>query len=182
MAAISSSLIAALCQGVNGRFFRRRLFFADPPFVLLLWDNGERTKTCQIQPSNRGLVLGSLASKMCRWSRRSCKPAISRKELANTVWELPDWKCPTGSVEAFAPVTVQRVPNRPQRQLFKELVGRYHYLGYTMPCGPRCEVVECVQFSSPAWRMKARDQWIGWDGGPLAGGNAGGSMGVSAIS
>jgi hypothetical protein len=24
-------------------------------------------------------------------------------------------------------------------------------------------VVGCVQFSSPAWRIKVRDQWIGWD-------------------
>ncbi|MGH8866329.1 MAG: Druantia anti-phage system protein DruA, partial [Burkholderiales bacterium] len=21
----------------------------------------------------------------------------------------------------------------------------------------------CLQFSSPAWRMKARNSWIGWD-------------------
>ncbi|MBC8507229.1 MAG: DUF4338 domain-containing protein [Chloroflexi bacterium] len=152
---------------------------------------------------------------------------ISRKELANTVCELLDWKRPAGglkaresrdllerlesqgvltlpdkkptgstaprkhkvaagtaspysalcgSVEEFSPVTVQRVQDRPQRQLFQELVGRYHYLGYAMPYGarlqylvyvtrPRREVVGCVQFSSPAWRMKARDQWIGWDDG-----------------
>jgi hypothetical protein len=80
----------------------------------------------------------------------------------------------TGSVEAFAPLDVERVESRQQRQLFSELLSRYHYLGYAMPYGarlqylvyvsrPRREVVGCVQFSSPAWRMKARDQWIGWD-------------------
>jgi len=80
----------------------------------------------------------------------------------------------TGSVEAFAPLDVQLVESRQQRRLFKELVSRYHYLGYAMPYGarlqylvyvsrPRREVVGCVQFSSPAWRMKVRDQWIGWD-------------------
>jgi len=152
---------------------------------------------------------------------------ISRKELANTVCELLDWRRPAGglkerdcrdllerlenqgvltlpgkrptgstaprkykaaagnapsysalcgSVEAFAPLTVQRVQDRAQRQLFKELIGRHHYLGYAMPYGarlqylvyvsrPRREVVGCVQFSSPAWRMKARDQWISWDDG-----------------
>ncbi|MBW1993720.1 MAG: DUF4338 domain-containing protein [Deltaproteobacteria bacterium] len=79
-----------------------------------------------------------------------------------------------GSVEEFTPLDVQLVETRPQRQLFKELVSRYHYLGYAMPYGarlqylvyvsrPRREVVGCVQFSSPAWRMKVRDQWIGWD-------------------
>ncbi len=82
----------------------------------------------------------------------------------------------TGSVEAFAPLDVQLVESRQQRQLFKEHVSRYHYLGYAMPYGarlqylvyvsrPRREVVGCVQFSSPAWRMKVRDQWIGWDDG-----------------
>jgi hypothetical protein len=80
----------------------------------------------------------------------------------------------TGSVEEFAPLDVQMVESRQQRQLFKDLVSRYHYLGYAMPYGarlqylvyvsrPRREVVGCVQFSSPAWRIKVRDQWIGWD-------------------
>jgi hypothetical protein len=79
----------------------------------------------------------------------------------------------SGSVEEFTPLEIQRVQNRDQRDLFKELIGRYHYLGYAMPYGarlqylvyvnrPHREVVGCVQFSSPAWRMRARDEWIGW--------------------
>ncbi|MEI6260632.1 MAG: Druantia anti-phage system protein DruA [Deltaproteobacteria bacterium] len=80
----------------------------------------------------------------------------------------------TGSVEAFLPLRVELVQSLEQRQLYRELVGRYHYLGYKMPYGarlqylvyvdrPRCDVVGCVQFSSPAWWIKVRDQWIGWD-------------------
>jgi hypothetical protein len=80
----------------------------------------------------------------------------------------------TGSVEQFAPLDVELVESRQQRELFRELLSRYHYLGYAMPYGarlqylvyvtrPRREVVGCLQFSSPAWRMKVRDQWIGWD-------------------
>ena len=80
----------------------------------------------------------------------------------------------TGSVEEFAPLDIELVESRQQRQLFRELLSRYHYLGYAMPYGarlqylvyvsrPRREVVGCVQFSSPAWRMKVRDRWIGWD-------------------
>jgi hypothetical protein len=79
----------------------------------------------------------------------------------------------SGRVEEFAPLNVQRVQNRDQRDQFKELIGRYHYLGYATPYGariqylvyitrPHREVVGCVQFSSPAWRMRARDEWIGW--------------------
>ena len=80
----------------------------------------------------------------------------------------------TGSVEEFAPLYIEQIESRQQRQLFQELLSRYHYLGYAMPYGarlqylvyvtrPQREVVGCVQFSSPAWRMKVRDQWIGWD-------------------
>jgi hypothetical protein len=82
----------------------------------------------------------------------------------------------TGSAEEFAPLDVHLVGNRQERLLFEELLSRYHYLGYTTPYGARLqylvyvsrplrEVVGCVQFSSPAWRMKVRDQWIGWDDG-----------------
>jgi len=97
-------------------------------------------------------------------SRKSITPAVEGQVYS----EL------TGSVEEFTPIDVELVQSREQRQLFKELVSRYHYLGYAMPYGarlqylyyvsrPRREVVGCIQFSSPAWRMKLRDQWIGWD-------------------
>jgi hypothetical protein len=73
-------------------------------------------------------------------------------------------------------VDVRPVVDDAQRRLFRELVGQHHYLGYAPPFGarlqylvyvhrPRSEVVGCVQFSSPAWRMKVRDAWIGWDDG-----------------
>lgn len=96
-----------------------------------------------------------------------------RKRIAQTKPDAP-YSMLTGSVEAFAPLIVERVQTKPQRALFQELLARYHYLGYAMPFGarlqylvcvsrPRRELVGCIQFSSPAWRMRARDQWIGWD-------------------
>ena len=53
-------------------------------------------------------------------------------------------------------------------------MGRYHYLGYRVPYGaqlrylafvsqPAARVVAALQLSSPAWRLAARDRWIGWD-------------------
>ena len=78
-----------------------------------------------------------------------------------------------GQVEAFAPVVLDRVQHSEQRRLFRELIGRYHYLGYAVPFGalqylisvskPAPAVVGCLQFSSAAWRLRARDAWIGWD-------------------
>jgi len=96
----------------------------------------------------------------------------SQKIVPEIPYRQPDSTL-KGSVEAFTPLDVQRVQNRDQRDLFKELIARYHYLGYAMPYGARLqylvyvtrplrEVVGCVQFSSPAWRMRARDEWIGW--------------------
>jgi hypothetical protein len=151
-----------------------------------------------------GISRTELAHTVCElldWKRangglkaRECRDLLERLE-SQGVLTLPAKKSPgssksrksiapagdeqvhsalTGSVEAFSPLDVQVVETRQQRQLFKDLVSRYHYLGYAMPYGarlqylvyvtrPRREVVGCVQFSSPAWRMKVRDQWIGWD-------------------
>ena len=105
--------------------------------------------------------------------KKSRGPKKDQGRITTTGKEPPGIEL-TGSVESFAPVEVQRVQSPQQRLLFRELVSRYHYLGYAMPYGarlqylayvsrPRREVVGCIQFSSPAWRMKARDQWIGWD-------------------
>jgi hypothetical protein len=63
--------------------------------------------------------------------------------------------------------------------LFKELLDRHHYLGYRVPFGAslrylvRSErapenVLACLLWSSPAWRMAARDRWIGWNDGERA--------------
>ena len=79
-----------------------------------------------------------------------------------------------GTVRDISPILVERVLSPDERLLWRELVGRYHYLGHAVPYGahlrylvwaskPVRAVVGCVQVSSPAWRMAARDQWINWD-------------------
>lgn len=78
-----------------------------------------------------------------------------------------------GTVGDVAPVSLVRVSSGEQRRLWRELVGRYHYLGCTVPFGahlrylieaarPRPAVVGCLQVSSAAWRIAVRDRWIGW--------------------
>ncbi len=37
------------------------------------------------------------------------------------------------------------------------------HLRYRVYASTPAQVVGCVQLSSPAWRMAARDAWIGWD-------------------
>jgi hypothetical protein len=79
-----------------------------------------------------------------------------------------------GTVRDVAPVTLELVTQEEQRLLWRELVGRHHYLGHKVPFGahlryliriarPEPMPVGCLQFSSPAWRMAPRDEWIGWD-------------------
>jgi len=79
-----------------------------------------------------------------------------------------------GSVGEFGTLSVERVRSKAERALFRELVGRYHYLGYRVPFGaqlrylaflskPKRAVVAAMGLSSPAWRLAARDRWIGWD-------------------
>lgn len=79
-----------------------------------------------------------------------------------------------GRVKDFGPVWLEKVDNKEGRDLWREWVGRFHYLGYKVPFGahlryfirisrPEPTRVGCVQLTSPAWRMAPRDQWIGWD-------------------
>jgi hypothetical protein len=76
-----------------------------------------------------------------------------------------------GKVGEFEPIVLERVQSPEQRLLFRELVGRHHYLGHAVPFGAhlrylfysREQVLGAMQFSSPAWRMAVREGWIGWD-------------------
>ena len=81
-----------------------------------------------------------------------------------------------GSLQAIAPVRLQAVSGGGERALWRELLARYHYLGHAVPYGahlryfvkaarPEAAIVGCLQYSSPAWRMQARDDWIGWGEG-----------------
>ena len=103
--------------------------------------------------------------------KRSCKSVAAPKRV-DPAKEGETYSKLTGSAEEFAPLAVELVNNRDKRLVFEELLSRYHYLGYATPYGarlqylvyvsrPQREVVGCVQFSSPAWRIKVRDQWIG---------------------
>lgn len=78
-----------------------------------------------------------------------------------------------GTAKDLGEVTIELVQDPAGRRLFRELIGRHHYLGYRVPFGaqlrylvwaslPSRQPVAAVQFSSPAWRIAVRDRWIGW--------------------
>ncbi len=79
-----------------------------------------------------------------------------------------------GSVKNVRPITLVKTETREDRELWKELVDRYHYLGFKTPfgaclrylirtVGQKPRTLGCMQFSSPAWALEQRDEWIGWD-------------------
>ena len=67
-------------------------------------------------------------------------------------------------------IQVSLVQGAEQARLFKGLVGTYHYLGYQQARGAQVKYlatyrdrpVACLSFGSAAWRVAARDQFIGW--------------------
>ncbi|MCP4217520.1 MAG: DUF4338 domain-containing protein [bacterium] len=103
---------------------------------------------CRKQYANRGL------SKIRRTTKADIQPPILEK------------------LGELSPILLNRVESQSQRQLWYEYVDRYHYLGYKLPFGAQLRyfiksgateaILGCFQFSSPAWKMAPRDQWIGW--------------------
>ena len=157
--------IVETCSGLS------RLELANTVCELLEWKRPSgrlKARECRdlLERLERQGILTLPGKRPCGSSKpRKCMAPARQGQVHSTL---------TGSVEQFAPLEVQLVESRQQRVLFRDLLSRYHYLGYAMPYGarlqylvyvshPRREVVGCVQFSSPAWQMKVRDQWIGWD-------------------
>ena len=112
-----------------------------------------------------GLSRDALAGTVCEllgWTRatgrlktRECRDLLERLEAAGVV-TLPakrvgrpvgahttvpvtargEGHAPvTGSVGDVGPLVIDRVTTADDRRLFRELVGRYHYLGHTVPYG-----------------------------------------------
>ncbi len=97
--------------------------------------------------------------------RRTCTAQTDRGERRGEI---------AGALQEVAPVELQLVRQAEGRALWRELLARYHYLGYATPFGAQLvylirsqrregEVLGGLTYTSPAWRMQARDAWIGWD-------------------
>jgi len=105
--------------------------------------------------------------------KRAGRPVGSRTEVPQTERGNPGAKV-VGTARDVGRLELELVRTDEARRLFRELVGRYHYLGHAVPFGahlrylifghlPERTVLGCIQFSSAAWRIAVRDEWIGWD-------------------
>ena len=80
-------------------------------------------------------------------------------------------KCPLSKLGELEIVVIKNSDSKTSRQ-WNELMDRYHYLGSGPLCGAqlryliKSEHYGCVggfAFSATAWRLEARERWIGWD-------------------
>src|SRR3989304_269137 len=107
--------------------------------------------------------------------KRQGRPVGSRTEVPVTELGEPGISL-VGSARSLGRIELEEVRTEGERRWFRELIGRYHYLGHAVPMGahlrylvfasePQKAIVGCVQFSSGSWHVAARDRWIGWGGG-----------------
>jgi hypothetical protein len=79
-----------------------------------------------------------------------------------------------GALKDFQPVELVAIGNgeAERSRIWNDLMDRYHYLGSGPLCGAQLRYLirserhgwlGGLAFSAAAWRLKARDQWIGWD-------------------
>ena len=156
--------VVADCPGLS----RREL--AHTVCELLGWTRPQGTlKGREAREFLEGLAIRGL---LALPAKRPGRPVGARTAVPVTAQGEPGVPL-TGPVGTLGPVTLEVVQTPGQHALFRELVGRYHYQGHAVPFGaslrylvvagvPR-QVVGCLQFSSPAWRLAVRDRWIGWD-------------------
>jgi len=68
------------------------------------------------------------------------------------------------------PLQLHLVEGQAESRRWREHMERYHYLGCCVPFGANLRYwvrdqqteLACLLWTSPAWKMQARDAWIGW--------------------
>lgn len=101
------------------------------------------------------------------------RPAGGRRAAAPFQAELfPSAASPiTEELSSLRPLQWQLVQTRSQRQCVQQLLARYHYRGYGGAVGENVQYligdvrgreVAVMVFGAAAWKVAARDQFIGW--------------------
>jgi hypothetical protein len=88
-------------------------------------------------------------------------------------WQSDSQAPCTNPLQSWLPLQLQLIDSVGDRKLFEQYIHRYHYLGYRVPYGaqlryfirsqqPPGTLLACLLFTSAAWKMAPRDQYIGW--------------------
>ena len=91
-----------------------------------------------------------------------------RVDVSGAYPEPPPVACAVSECE---PLELALVEGPVESRRWREQMERYHYLGCRVPFGANLRYwvrnqdreLACLLWTSPAWKMQARDQWIGWD-------------------
>jgi hypothetical protein len=94
--------------------------------------------------------------------RGSRRPGVSRSDS-----EPAPLECAAGECE---PLELILVEGEAESRRWRESMERYHYLGCPVPFGANLRYwvrhqgreLAGLLWTSPAWKMQARDAWIGW--------------------
>ena len=90
-----------------------------------------------------------------------------RPDISGSCSEPSPVACALGECQ---PLELVLVEGKADSRRWREQMERYHYLGCRVPFGAqlrywvrhRDRELACLLWTSPAWKMQARDQWIGW--------------------
>ncbi len=100
----------------------------------------------------------------------SSQSSTKNKTKKNTLTTKPH--IISKSLDEVSPIVLEKLNTKDQRDLWYDYIDRYHYLGYQKPFGAQIkyfiksksnQILGCLQFSSPGWKMAPRDKWIGWN-------------------
>jgi hypothetical protein len=143
-------------------------------FELLEW---KRPNGGLKNPECRQLLERLAGQGLPGWPGRLGAGAPGRRQIRRTAHRDPRPEI-CGSAGESEPLRLEvvrggRADRTGEHALFKELLDRYHYLGYRLPVGASLrygvrsermpeQVLAWVRWSSPAGRMAVRDSWIGW--------------------
>ena len=95
----------------------------------------------------------------------------NQKKISHDGVNWPERKPLSGSVEQLNDLKLRIVANKTDSRIFNALVDKYHYLGYRPLPGAQVRyliqneksIIGAISFSGAAWKVAARDSWIGWD-------------------
>ena len=137
------------------------------------WRNGVgrlkdmAARTLLLKLHARGLIqLPAPRNRNGNSTHRAVAPAMLQPELLST--EPSPIDCP---LESLQPVGLELVSSLEQRRRVTHLLERYHYRGYNGAVGENIQYLArdargrelaAMVFGAAAWKVAARDQFIGW--------------------
>jgi len=95
-----------------------------------------------------------------RYNNKVVQPVLHQKEPINE------------KLKNLFPIEIQSIEKGYELKIFKYFISAYHYLGWSGTVGENLKYIiydshqrplGCMMFGASAWKVKPRDEYIGWD-------------------